>query len=185
MSHGRAGDGVGTKAGWGVVGRATNRYSSKRNQPSGIWHPEEKQPVDGGAQRERSHNIPTNRLEQRLVLATGPGNWSGVWVWTGNTVRFDCRNVQKPVMLLHGGPNPVQNPSTYGFRRVWLDPSGPISGFAYRVALSMVAFRYPTVNRKILMMVHRCYFWTYWPPFWPKYVAKCSLTHYRNECQQF
>ena len=77
----------------------------------------------------------------------GPGNWPAVRVWTGNTVRFDCRNVRKPDMLLHGGPNLVQNPSTDEFRRVWLDPSGPISGFAFRVALSMVAFRFPTVNR--------------------------------------
>ena len=47
----------------------------------------------------------------------------------------------------------------------------------------MVAFRYPTVNRKIWSMVRRCSFWKYWPPLCSKYVDKRSLTHPGSEHQ--
>jgi len=48
----------------------------------------------------------------------------------------------------------------------------------------MVAFRYPTDNSKILMMVCRCSFWMYWPPLKSKNGETCSLPHHGNECQQ-
>jgi len=73
-------------------------------------------------------------------------------VWVSNTV-------QKPNLLLLGGPNPAPYLSTRGFRWVWLDPLGPISSFAFWVGLSMAAFRYPTVNRRRLSMVRRRSFW--------------------------
>ena len=70
----------------------------------------------------------------RLVLATGPGKPPVVQVWTAKTGRFGSRTVQKPDPLSLGGPNPDQYPSTCGFRRVWLDPSVPISDSAFRVS---------------------------------------------------
>jgi len=69
-----------------------------------------------------------------LVLATGPGNRPVVRVWTAITGRFDSKPGQKPDPLTLGRPNPDPYPSTRGFRRVWLDPSGPISGSAFRVS---------------------------------------------------
>jgi len=69
-----------------------------------------------------------------LVLATGPGNPPAVRVWTANTGRFGSRTVQQPDRLTLGGPNPDPYPSTRGFRRVWLDPSVPMSGSAFRVS---------------------------------------------------
>jgi len=91
-----------------------------------------------------------------VVLATGPGNPPAVRVWTGKTVRFGSRTVQKPDPEHIGGPNPDPYPSTHGFCRVWLDPSVRISGSSFRVFLFMVAFRYPTVLCKILPLVHHC-----------------------------
>jgi len=118
-----------------------------------------------------------------LVLATGPGNPPAVRVCTGKTVPFSSRPIKKPDQFLLGSPNPAPYLLTRGFPWVWLDPSGPISGFAFWVILFMVTFRYPTVNRKILAMVHRCSFWMYWPPLWSKNVKKCSLPHPGNERQ--
>ena len=69
-----------------------------------------------------------------LVLATGPGNPPAVRVWTAKTGRFGSRPVQETDPLTLGGPNPDPYPSTRGFRRVWLDPSVPISGSAFRVS---------------------------------------------------
>jgi hypothetical protein len=89
-----------------------------------------------------------------VVLATGPGNPPAVRVRTGKTVRFGSRTVQKPDPQRLGGPNPDPYLSTRGFCRVWLDPSVPISGSVFRVFLFMVAFRYPTVNRKISTFAH-------------------------------
>ena len=100
-----------------------------------------------------------------LVLATGPGNPPAVRVRTGKTVRIGSRTVQKPDQQHLGGPNPDPYPSTRGFCRVWLDPSVPISGSAFQVFLFMVAFRYPTVNRKIFTLAHHWPFWMNWPPF--------------------
>ena len=73
-------------------------------------------------------------LEIHLVLATGLGNPPAVRVWTAKTSRFGSRPVQKPDPLTLGGPNPDPYPSTRGFRRVWLDPSVPISCSAFRVS---------------------------------------------------
>jgi len=70
----------------------------------------------------------------RLVLATGPGNPSAVRVWTAKTGRFGPRTGQRPNPQTLGGPNPDPYLSTRGFRRVWLDPSVPISGSAFRVS---------------------------------------------------
>jgi len=69
-----------------------------------------------------------------VVLATGPGNPPAVRVWTAKTGRFGSRTVQKPDPLTLGGPDPDPYPSTRGFRRVWLDPSVPVSGSAFRVS---------------------------------------------------
>ena len=69
-----------------------------------------------------------------LVLATGPGNPPTVRVCTTNTGQLCSRPCKKPDPLPHGGPNPDPHPSTCGFRRVWLAPSVPISGSAFRVS---------------------------------------------------
>ena len=114
----------------------------------------------------------------------GPGDPPLVRVWTGTMVWFGSRTVPKPDPLLPGGPNAALYPSTCRCRRVWLDPSGPISSFEFRVILLIVAFRYSTVNCKILTMVRHCSFWIYWPPLWSKYVDKRSLTQPGNEHQQ-
>ena len=45
----------------------------------------------------------------------------------------------------------------------------------------MVAFRYPTINRKEIMMVRHCSFWMYRPPLGSKHVDKHSLPHPGNE----
>jgi hypothetical protein len=68
------------------------------------------------------------------VLATGLGNPSAVRVRTRKTGRFGSRPGQIPDTLTLGGPNPDPYPSTYRFRRVWLDPSVSISGSAFRVS---------------------------------------------------
>ena len=96
-----------------------------------------------------------------VVLATGPGNPPAVRVWTGKTVRFGSRTIQTPDLLLLGGRDRAPYPSTRGFCRVQLDPSGPISGSAFRVFLFMVTFRYATVDCKILTMVLHCHFLMY------------------------
>ena len=93
-------------------------------------------------------------LRMWLVLATGPGNPPAVRVRTGKTVQFGSRTIQKPDPQRLGGLNPDPYPSTRGICRVWLAPSVPISGSVFRVFLFMVAFRYPTVNRKILTFAH-------------------------------
>jgi hypothetical protein len=69
-----------------------------------------------------------------IVLATGPGNLPAVQVWSAKTGWFGSRTVQKPDPQTFGGSNPDLYPTTRGFRRVWLDPSGPISGSAFRVS---------------------------------------------------
>jgi len=100
----------------------------------------------------------------RVVLATGPGNPSAVRAWTRKTVRFGSRTIQKPDSQHLGGPNPDSYPSTRGFCRVWLDPLVSICGSVFRVFLFMVAFRYPTVNRKILTFAPPCSFRMNRPP---------------------
>jgi hypothetical protein len=69
-----------------------------------------------------------------LVLATGPGNPPAVRVWSAKMSRFGSRPGQTPDPLTLGGPNPDPYPSISGFRRVWLDSSGPFSGSAFRVS---------------------------------------------------
>jgi len=73
-------------------------------------------------------------IHLRVVLATGPGNPPAVQVWTAKTGRFGSRTGQKPDPQTIGGPNPDPYPSTRRFRRVWLDPSVPISSSAFRVS---------------------------------------------------
>ena len=82
------------------------------------------------------------------MLGTGPGDLPAVRVWTGNLVWFGSKTVQQPDPQLLGGANPAPYPSTHGSPQVWLDLSGPISGFALRVVLFMVAFRYFAANCK-------------------------------------
>jgi hypothetical protein len=69
-----------------------------------------------------------------VVLATGPGNPRAVRVWTAKMGRFSSRYVSKPDLLTIGRPNPNPDPSTRGFRRVWVDPSVRISGSECRVS---------------------------------------------------
>jgi len=121
-------------------------------------------------------------MSRTRVLAMGSGNLPAIQVWSRKTVRFGSRTFQKPDWLLHGGPNHASYPSTRGFRRDWLDPSGPISGSAFRVFLFMVAFRYPTVICKILTMVMHCHFLMNWQPSYSKQVEWRSLPHPENEC---
>ena len=71
------------------------------------------------------------------------------------------QNHSQPDPLVLCGPNPALNPSTRGLCPVWLNPLSPISGSAFRVFLSMVAFRYPTADCKILSMVLHCHFLMY------------------------
>jgi len=118
-----------------------------------------------------------------VVLATGQGNMPVAWVWTGRTVRFGSSTIQKPDPQLLGSPIPAPYLSTCRFRRVWLDMLGPISGSAFRVFLFMVAFRYPTVNCKILTLVLHCHFLMYWQPLYSKQVERHSLPHPENERQ--
>jgi len=68
-----------------------------------------------------------------VVLATGPGNPPAVRDWTGKTVRFGSRRVQKPDPELLGRPNPYPYLSTRRFCRVSLDPSVAVSGSPFRV----------------------------------------------------
>jgi hypothetical protein len=83
------------------------------------------------------------------VLAMGPGNLPAVRVWTAKTGPFGSRTIQKPGTLHLGGPNADPYTSTSGFCRVWLILSVPISGFALRVSLFIVAFRYANVKHNI------------------------------------
>jgi len=103
-------------------------------------------------------------VEVHQVLAMGPGNPSAFRVRTTKMVRFGSRTVQKPDLLRLGRPNPDPYPSTLRLCGVWLDPSVPISGSVFRVFLFIVAFRYPTANRKILTLVRHCPFRISRPP---------------------
>ena len=85
-----------------------------------------------------------------LVLAMGLGNLPAVRVQTGKTVQLYSRTVKNPDL------DPY--PSTGRLCRVWLDLSVPISGSMFWIFLFIGAFRYPTVNRKILTFAHRCSF---------------------------
>jgi len=111
------------------------------------------------------------RASQRtpwLVLAMGPGNLPAVQVWTGKTVRFGTRPVQKPDPELLGGPNLHPYLSTRGFCWVWLDPSVLLSGFHFRVFLFMVAVRCTAVMCKILTLVHHSLYLSHLLPLYSK-----------------
>jgi len=73
-------------------------------------------------------------IQVSLVLATVPGNPPAVQVWTTKTGRFGSRTIKKPNPQTLGGPNPDPYLSTRGLRWIWLDPSIPISGSAFRVS---------------------------------------------------
>jgi len=117
------------------------------------------------------------------VLATGTGDPPAVRVWTRKWFLFGSRTVQKANLLHSGSPNAAPYLSTRGCHLVCPDLSGPISGFALRVVLFMLTFKYLTVNRKISTMVRRWPFRMNWPPLWSKYVDKRSLPHPGNERQ--
>jgi len=119
-----------------------------------------------------------------VVLATGPGNPPAVRVWTGKTVRFGSRTVQKPDRELLGGPNPYPYPSTRGFCRVWLDPSVPVSGSPFRVFLFMVAVTHVTVMCKISTLVHHSLYLFHWRPLYSKQGETSSLLRAEVECDQ-
>jgi len=118
------------------------------------------------------------------VLSTGTDNVPAVRVPTTKTVRYNSRLVPKPNLRPRGGPNLYPYPSTRGFCWVLLDLSGPISGFAFRVVLYMVPFRDPTVNRKILTLIHHCLIWMNWPSWNLTKGEARSLDHSENEHQQ-
>jgi len=148
------------------------------------------QPV---ALRSRNHlvwNMPVGciqsiytRTKKYKVLATDPGNPPAVWDWSGKTDRIGCRTVQKPDLLLLGSANRAPYPSTRGYGWVWPDLSGPISSSAFRVFLFMVAFRYPTVNCKILTVVLHFHFLMYWQPLYSKQGERRSMPHPAYERQ--
>ena len=119
-----------------------------------------------------------------LVLATDPGNPPAVRVWTGKTVRFGSRTVQKPDPELLGGPNPYPYPSTRGFCRVWLDPSVAVSGSPILVVLYMVAVKNVTVMCKISTLVHHSLYLFHWRPLYSKQGETCSLLRAEVECDQ-
>jgi len=73
-------------------------------------------------------------ISLQLVIATGRGNLPAVPVWTAETGRFGSKPGQIPDPLTLGRPNPDPYMSTCGFRRVWLDPLGRISGSAFQVS---------------------------------------------------
>jgi len=119
-----------------------------------------------------------------LVLATGPGNQPAVRIWTGKTVWFGSRHVEKPDAELLGGPNPYPYPLTCGFCWVWLDPSVPVSGSPFRVVLFMVAVKYVTVMCKISTLVHHSLYLFHWRPVYSKQGETCSLLRAEVECDQ-
>jgi hypothetical protein len=89
-----------------------------------------------------------------VVLATGLGNPTAVLVWPANTGQFGSRPFQKPQPVSLSRANPVLDTSTSRFCLVWLDQSVRITASACLVFKFMVAFRYPTVNCKILTWVY-------------------------------
>jgi len=109
---------------------------------------------------------PTYDDSSPLVLAMGLENPPAVRVWHAKTGRFGSRLIQKPDPLGLGRQNPDPYRSTLGCRLVMLDPLVPMSTSAFRVFLFMVAFRYPTVNCKILTLVYHWLFEMDWLPLY-------------------
>lgn len=91
-----------------------------------------------------------------LLLATCLGKLPAVRVKTTHMIRVGSRTVQIPDMLHLGGSILDSSTPSWGFGRVWLDPSVPISDSGFRVLLFVVAFIYPSANRKILPQVYPC-----------------------------
>jgi hypothetical protein len=110
-----------------------------------------------------------------VVIGMGTGNPPAVRVWTGTTVQFGSKPIQKPDPELLRGPNPYPYQSTRGFCRVWLNPSVPVSGSPFRVFLFMVAVRYDTVLCKISTLIHLSLYLFHWRPFYTKHGETCSL----------
>jgi len=119
----------------------------------------------------------------KVMLAKSLGIPPAVQVWTGKMLWSGSRTVDNRDRQLLRGPNPVWYLSTHGFRRVGLDMSGQIYGSTFRILLFMVAFRYSTVNCRILTMVLHCHFLMYWQPIYSKQVERRSLPHPENESQ--
>jgi hypothetical protein len=92
-----------------------------------------------------------------LVLATGPGS-----DWKDFSIPFQNRPRPRSTASRWATPGPVPiNPRVLS---VWLDLSVQISSSVFRVFLCMVAFKYPTVNRKILTFAHHWPFQKNRPP---------------------
>jgi len=127
----------------------------------------------------------------QLVLATGPGNPPAVRVWTTKTGWFGSKPGQKPDLLTLGGPNPDPYKSTCRFRRVWLDPLGPISGSAFRVS-------HLWSHSDMLLLIVKYWHWYVTVHFRrisrldvqntdthaPNHILKMSVNRASTECQQ-
>jgi len=118
------------------------------------------------------------------VLATGPGNPPVVQVQTAKTDLLGSKPIIRPDLLHLCRPQPDPNPSTRMFGRVWLDMSVPISGSGIRGSLFMVAFRFPSADRKILSLVYRCSYLMYWPALLSKTSENRSWPHPENDSQR-
>jgi len=115
-----------------------------------------------------------------VVLATGPGNRPAVRVWTRNARQFGFRPVQNTTRWLLAGQTRTHPCQLAGF-----------AGFGYSHQFEslvlhcsfkfMVTFRYGTVNRKIVTLVHHGVFSTYWPPWFAKRAYSCTLPHPGNQ----
>jgi len=77
---------------------------------------------------------PRSSCWTQIVLSTSPGNLPAVRVWSSRMSRFGSRPVQKPDPMPLGGSTPDPYLSTCTFYRVWIHPSVPISGSAFRVS---------------------------------------------------
>jgi len=115
----------------------------------------------------------------------GPGYPPAVWVWTRNMIRFGSRTVQKPDTLPLARRNLYPQCVTRGFCQVWLDMTSPISGSRFRLFLFMVAFRYPTVQCKILTSVYCCQYLFYWLTLKSKQAETFSLLQLEVECKWY
>ena len=129
-------------------------------------------------------NLSARFFDQLLVvLATVPGYPASVRVRPElrALVRVTNRHATRPAdsWWAKPGPIPVDPWISSGFAR----PVGSnlpfcISGFTF-----MVAFRYATENRKILIMVHHGSFSMHWPLLRSTWGDTCTLPHPENERQ--
>jgi len=99
----------------------------------------------------------------QVLFATDPGKPPAVRVRTARLVWFGSRSDYKLDLLRLGGPNLDHYPLTRRVSQVWVDPFVPISGAVFGDFQFMVAFRYPTANHKILLLVRHCPFRKNWP----------------------